>query len=149
MATLEAVDHDPFASGPVLIPGENGGPSRLIMNMGPKLEPVDHDPFAGEGTDYVGMGKAGGIGVAKGAIGLVGMAGDVQALARRAGDYIKDYLPTPPEHDEKTKKFLETWGGGEDMGPQFPLPTSHDIQGQVEKIRGPFREPQNQKERDA
>jgi hypothetical protein len=29
------------------------------------------------------------------------------------------------------------------------MPTSHDIQGQVEKVTGPFRKPQNQAERDA
>lgn len=54
MPTLTPVDFDPFAGPPSggvqTVPGQNGTPTRVIMDMGqpsePKLVPVDHDPFA-------------------------------------------------------------------------------------------------------
>lgn len=100
-------------------------------------------------TDYGGLAKATGIGLAKGAIGLPGMAGDAQTLLRKGADYLASKLPTPPEPDEQTLKFLEKYGNRGDEGPSFPLPGSADIQGQVEKVTGPFRQPQNQAETDA
>lgn len=153
MPTFEAVDHDPFAAPPpsaVATPiGESGQPiPRLTVTPGggPKLEPVDHDPFA---TDYGGLAKAGGIGVAKGAIGLAGLPGDLQTLAGKAGTWLREHIPNLPEPSEESKQLAERYGGRGDLGPSFPLPSSETIQGLVEKVTGPFRKPQNQGEKDA
>jgi hypothetical protein len=137
MPTLEAVDHDPFA---------DVAPGISIRPVGsPKLEPVDHDPFA---TDYGGLAKATGVGVAKGGIGLAGMAGDAQELAKKGGEWLANKLPSF-EPDPESLKYAAKYGGSGDLGPSFPLPTSQDIQGLVEKVTGPFRQPQNQAESDA
>jgi hypothetical protein len=45
--------------------------------------------------------------------------------------------------------MAEKYGGRGDVGPSFPLPTSKISRASVEKVTGPFREPQNQAERDA
>lgn len=129
--------------------GENGQPiPRLTVTPNAPADTWDAFPET-KPTDYGGLAKAGGVGVAKGAIGLAGMAGDIQTLAGKAGDWLKDKLPSLPEPDERTKHYAEKYGGRGDLGPSFPLPTSKDIQGVVEKVTGPFREPQNQVERDA
>lgn len=101
------------------------------------------------GDTALGLAQAGGIGVAKGAIGLAGMAGDVQSLAGRAGEWLRSKIPSLPEPSEEDKRLAERYGGRGDLGPSFPLPTSEDIQGLVEKVTGPFRKPQNQAEKDA
>jgi hypothetical protein len=112
----------------------------------------DHAEPVSTGDSAIGLAKAGGIGIAKGAIGLAGMAGDAQELLRKGADYAKQYLPdlpAPSPPDEATRKFLAKYGTRGDEGPQFPLPNSQDIQSAVEKVTGPFRKPQNQAEEDA
>jgi hypothetical protein len=149
MAGLEAIDHDPFASAGGRSPTDVAIRFRDVSgppSAAPPLEPVDHDPFA---TDYIGLGKAGGVGVAKGGIGLAGMAGDAQQLLKRGADYIASKLPNLPPPDPESLKNAEKFGGRGDLGPSFPLPTSQDIQGLIEKVTGPFRKPQNQAEEDA
>jgi hypothetical protein len=148
---LQAVDHDPFADvppAPNLTPGgvplgPEGRP-RVVISSAPKLEPVDHDPFA-ETSAIPGLAKAGGIGIVKGGIGLAGMVGDAQELAKKGADWISSKMPAP---DPESEKLAERYGSRGDLGPSFPLPTSEDIQGAIEKITGPFRKPQNQNEAD-
>lgn len=135
----------PSGGRTITIPGQGGVPTRVIMNMGG--DSWDAFPEA-PSADY-GLAKATGVGIAKGAIGLAGMAGDAQDLLSKGVDYVKSKLPTPPEPDEPTRKFLAKYGDRGDEGPQFPLPNSADIQRQVEKVTGPFRQPQNQAETDA
>lgn len=106
-----------------------------------------HQPSAGDAA--LGLAQAGGIGVAKGTIGLAGMAGDLQTLAGKAGEWLRSKVPSLPEPSEEDKRLAERYGGRGDLGPSFPLPTSEDIQGLVEKVTGPFRKPQNQAEADA
>jgi hypothetical protein len=130
----------------ITIPGQGGAPTRVIMNMGG--DSWDAFPEAPT-TDYGGLAKATGVGIAKGAIGLAGLGGDAQALLSKGVDYVKSKLPSPPEPDEPTRKFLAKYGERGDEGPSFPLPSSSDIQGQVEKVTGSFRQPQNQAETDA
>lgn len=132
---LQPVDHDPFADAPARIDVYRGD--------APKLEPVDHDPFA---TDYAGIAKQAGIGVAKGAIGLAGMAGDVQDLVGKGAEWVKQHIPEP---DPTSKALADRYGNRSDTGPEIPLPSSQDIQGLIEKVTGPFRKPQNQTEADA
>jgi len=150
---LQPVDHDPFEGGQsfssggitIKLPGAQAGPS---------LEPVDHDPFA---TDYGGIAKQAGIGVAKGVIGLAGLPGDAQQLAKGAGEWIASKLPDMPEtalgqflREESAKSNHGVAAGAHgDLPGSYELPTSQDIQGQVEKVTGEFRKPQNQMEADA
>jgi hypothetical protein len=116
------------------IPDPSGGPTRVIMHMN---DSWDAFPERSAVDSAIGMGKQAGIGVAKGAIGLAGMPGDITDLLTKgtqaAGNFVADKL-------------------GLDRAPE-PGPSgvqnSADIQKQVEQVTGPFRQPQNQNEADA
>jgi len=139
--------------GVVTIPGQNGAPTRVIMNMGDSPANESWDQFPAEKpTDYGGIVKQLGVGLAKGATGLAGLPGDLQNLAQKGVDYVKSKLPDDihwPEPSEEGKKYAEKYGSSGDLGPSFPMPTSEDIQGAIEKVTGPWRKPQNQTEADA
>lgn len=126
----------------------DAGPPSMRLTVTPASDSWDAFPEA-RPTDYGGLAKAGGVGVAKGAIGLAGLPGDLQTLAGKAGDWLKEHAPSLPEPTEQDKRAAERFGGRGDLGPSFPLPTSEQIQGAIEKVTGPFRKPQNQAEKDA
>ena len=128
--------------------GPNGRP-RVIMGMGNGPSSDWNDFPTEKPTDYGGIAKQSGIGVAKGVIGLAGLPGDVQQLAGKAADWIKSKLPELPEPSEENKRMAAQYSSRGDLGPSFQLPTSADIQGAIEKVTGPFRKPQNQTEADA
>lgn len=98
-------------------------------------------------TDYGGVAKQAGVGVAKGTIGLAGIVGDIQQIAKKVGSYLPD-IKADPESEKYARKYGRM---GDVMSVSQPpeFPTSHDIQGQVEKVTGEFRKPQNQTEADA
>jgi hypothetical protein len=98
-------------------------------------------------TDYGGVAKQAGVGVAKGTIGLAGIVGDIQQIAKKVGSYLPD-IKSDPESEKYARKYGRM---GDTMSVSQPpeFPTSHDIQGQVEKVTGEFRKPQNQTEADA
>jgi DNA-binding GntR family transcriptional regulator len=98
-------------------------------------------------TDYGGIAKQAGVGVAKGAIGLGGIIGDIQQIAKKVGSYLPD-IPSDPESEKYARKYGRM-GDVMSVGAPPEFPTSHDIQGQVEKVTGEFRKPQNQTEADA
>jgi hypothetical protein len=98
-------------------------------------------------TDYGGVAKQAGVGVAKGAIGLAGIVGDIQQIAKKVGSYLPDIKPDP--ESEKYARKYGRMGDVMSVGAPPEFPTSHDIQGQVEKVTGEFRKPQNQTEADA
>jgi hypothetical protein len=103
------------------------------------------------------MAKQAGVGIGKGAIGLAGMAGDAAELLNKGAGWVADKLPSMP--DTQLGKFLRdesakvapgaASGAHGDLPGTYQAPTSEDIQGQVEKVTGPFRQPQNQNEADA
>jgi DNA-binding GntR family transcriptional regulator len=146
MAELQAVDHDPFEGSQFTEPDVISPQGRLLVGTSAKgsLQPVDHDPFA---TDYTGVAKQAGVGVAKGAIGLAGIIGDIQQIAKKAGSYLPDIKPDP--ESEKYARKYGRMGDVMSVGQPPEFPTSQDIQGQVEKVTGEFRKPQNQAEADA
>lgn len=157
MPTLEPVDHDPFAAGPpptAMDASSSDRPRVYISKAEPKLEPVDHDPFA---ADPMGIAKQAGVGLAKGAIGLAGLPGDTAVLAKAGADKLAEKLPDTPSTGLVDFLRAETAkmgpgaasGARGDVPGTYELPTSQDIQGQVEKVTGPFRQPQNQTEADA
>ncbi len=147
---LEAVDYDPFAAssgGTVTIPGQNGAPTRVIMEMGQgkRLEPVDHDPFAQSASDMgTGLLRAFDSGAEKMLAGTAGALGDITDLGAQgigaASDYISEKLGIPKYERPKTPSFLDA------------IPRSADMQRHLsQKYRGdenasPYQS-QNGKER--
>lgn len=149
----------PSRGGTQTIPGENGAPTRVIMNMGaaPASDPWADFPEQSTGDKAFGMAKQAGVGVAKGAIGLAGLPGDAAGLLKKGVDWVADKLPEIPENrlgtflreeSAKVGPGVATGGHG-DMPGSYQVPDSHDIQAQVEKVTGPFRKPANQAEADA
>ena len=120
-------------------PVEAAAPSKDFASF---AEPVEAKP-----TDYTGVAKQAGVGLAKGAIGLGGIIGDIQQIAKKAASYLPD-IPSDPESEKYARKYGRM---GDVMSVSQPpeFPTSQDIQGQVEKVTGEFRKPQNQTEADA
>lgn len=97
MPTFTPVDFDPFAGPPAggvqTVPGQNGAPTRVIMDMGkpsePKLVPVDHDPFAQPSPAYdqaADILKGFGGGLVRGAANTIGFVTDT------APNFIADQL---------------------------------------------------------
>lgn len=151
-----APPQQPSGGSTVTIPGQNGAPTRVIMNFGDSNN-NSWDEFPTEKpTDYGGLAKQAGIGIAKGAIGLAGLPGDVAALLKKGADYVADKLPSLPDtglvkflRDESAKTNAKTTlGASGDLPGSYALPTSQDIQGAIEGITGPFRKPQSQAEAD-
>lgn len=99
------------------------------------------------------MTKSAGVGLAEGAIGLAGMPGDMQQLAKKVGDWTASKLPSMPsipvpqgvkdwwaemgkrgaipEHRKEHYMSRGDIGGA-------PLPSSRDIKGAVEGVTGEF-----------
>lgn len=146
----------------------------------PEAASQDWSAFPEAGTvSAEGLAKAGAFGVAKGAIGLVGMPGDAQQLAKKAGEWISEKLSgdkvsnqslsdlvgkpdragtiidlsgknTPGTIAFENRDKQSTFRPASgDLPGSYELPTSADIQGGIEKVTGPFRKPQNQTEEDA
>jgi len=89
---LVPVDFDPFAgaqqdtgSGPLVV---TAAPNRRQTE--PKLVPVDHDPFAQAPSVAEDVAKSAGAGVARGAIGLLGLPGTVAQGLRWGADALAD-----------------------------------------------------------
>jgi hypothetical protein len=142
---------DTWDAFPTAAPTESGNPRIRITPAGSE-QSAAWDAFPTEKpTDYAGIAKQAGVGLAKGAAGLAGLPGDVQQLAQKGADYLKDKLSGIhwPEPSEESKKNAERYGSHGDLGPSFPMPTSADIQGAIEKVTGPWRKPQTQTEADA
>jgi hypothetical protein len=144
---------DTWDAFPSAAPTESGNPRIRITPASEPDRGSSWDSFPSEKpTDYAGVAKQAGIGVAKGATGLAGLPGDLQQLAQKGVDYVKSKLPDDfhwPEPSEESKKYAEKYGSRGDLGPSFPMPTSADIQGAIEKVTGPWRKPQSQTEADA
>lgn len=150
MPTFTPVDFDPFAGPPSsggvqTVPGQNGAPTRVIMDMsqssGPNLVPVDHDPFA-EPSMASDVAKSAGIGVVKGGIGLMGAGGDIRQLLSAGVDYAAQHFGIPAD---KVQQFKDIVYQGANA---FPLtaaianaPTSGDIQKGIEHYTGDFYTP--------
>lgn len=152
MPTFTPVDFDPFAEPPSggvqTVPGQNGTPTRVIMDMSqssgrPKLVPVDHDPFS-EPSMAADIAKSAGVGVAKGALGIAGMAGDLRSYLSLGVDAAAQKLGIAPERVQSFKDAIYE-GMTRASAPTSMLanaPTTSDLQGQVEKVTGPFYKPQ-------
>jgi hypothetical protein len=88
------------------------------------------------------VAKSAGIGVAKGAIGLLGAPGDIGTMAGAGTDWAAGKLGITPE---ATKQFKDQFRGVASYVPQlrpFTQPGSREIQKQVEGVTGEFYKPQ-------
>ena len=81
------------------------------------------------------VAKSAGIGVAKGAIGLAGMVGDLNNLITAGSDYIAGKIASP----EYVKKVQEIRGA---IRSPISQPSSQEIQRSVEGVTGGFYKPQ-------
>lgn len=125
----------------------------------PKAAPADDWAAFPEANAVTagGLAKQGAVGVAKGAIGLAGLPGDAAQLLQKGADWVSRKLPEAPTN--RLAQFLReesarsqggvASGARGDLPGTYELPTSADIQGQVENVTGPFRKPANQAEADA
>jgi len=110
-------------------------PARITVRPQDANPPDSWDayPEVGAGATALGLAKAGGVGLAKGAIGLAGLPGDVSNLGARGIDaatrFVMDKLgmDAPPPIDPAKG---------------FAIPGSADIQKGIENYTGEFRKPQ-------
>lgn len=154
MPQLVPVDHDPFAEqqqassgGVQTIPGDNGAPTRVIMQMGqqePKLIPVDHDPFVSDKPNIAAdTAKSLGIGVVKGGIGMAGAPGDVREFLSHGVDYAAEKLGISKDKVGEFKNLVYQGARFAPVTSAFANgPTSGEIQKTVEGVTGDFYKPQ-------
>lgn len=102
----------------------------------------DADPVA-EPSVAADIAKSGGIGLAKGGIGIAGMAGDVRNLLSSGVDFAADKIGASPEAAQRFKdtassaaKFLPT-----PVKVLADAPSSGDIQKGIESVTGEFYKP--------
>jgi len=89
------------------------------------------------------VAKSAGIGVARGAIGLAGIPGDVRAVASNATDAIANKFGIDPENVDKFKQAVRMGMTGiPGIGVVAQGPTSKELQERVEGVTGKFYEPQ-------
>jgi DNA-binding GntR family transcriptional regulator len=106
------------------------------------------DSFPDKPTrNYGRLAGQAGIGVGEGLIGLGGVIGDIQQIAKKVGSYLPD-IPSDPESEKYARKYGRM-GDVMSVGQPPEFPTSHDIQGQVEKVTGEFPPAKDQEEADA
>ncbi len=95
-----------------------------------------------------GLAQQGGIGIAKGAIGLAGAPHDVNEASKSIGGLIGDKIGISPETQAKIGSVYDTAAKVGALGPLANLganvtPGAASIRQAVEKVTGPFREAQN------
>lgn len=136
--------NDKFLSDILSVPN---APQSATPDVTPPAAPPPDDESP---VDLADVGKSAAIGVPKGLIQGVGLPGDIQAMAKSAGesDYnpfnwlAQKYAEAYPERAAKNVKNYERAGIGEGMkGETAQLPTSQSIRAGVENVTGPFYEP--------
>src|SRR5690349_17776145 len=80
-----------------------GGSWDAFPEAPPKAESWDAFPDKPT-TDYGGVAKQAGVGVAKGTIGLAGIIGDIQQIAKKAASYLPD-VKSDPESERYARKY--------------------------------------------
>jgi hypothetical protein len=100
------------------------------------------EPSMGLGERALDLAKSGGIGVAKAAIGLAGLPGDIGSLQGLTANAVTGQGQQPaPVAPVGSGGLVEP--GLESVGPspRFGLPTSQGIQGAIESFTWPFYKP--------
>jgi hypothetical protein len=139
-----------FAPGVQTIPGENGAPTRVIMNTGsaPASDPWADFPEQSAGDKALGtakdIAKSAGVGVGKGVIALGGMIGDLTDLGakglKKASDFVNDQLGADRYTPPKNLSGLVT--GEQPQSILNYIPTSESLTKNVEGVTGEFYKPQ-------
>lgn len=144
--TRQATSGDPWAAfrpqagGTVTIPGSetaNGRP-RVIMDMTP----------ADAGNAALGVAKAAGTGLAKGAIAIPGAAGDIRDLLSHGVDFAASKLGIPADKVQSFKNAVYEGASRASLVTNVlaNAPGSRDIQHSIEGVTGEFYKPQNKVE---
>lgn len=117
------------------------------LNAGAGPKPVDDPQLLAQLNESpsvaADVAKSGGVGLAKGAIGIAGAAGDVRHLASAATDYLGEKLGASPEAIQGFKD--KAYNAAQYTAPSRVLadaPASADIQKKVEGVTGQFYKPQ-------
>jgi hypothetical protein len=176
------MDQQPY-SGANLGPLQGGAPPAAddwaAFPEAPKASADSWDAFPeANAVTAGGMAKSLGVGIGKGAIGLVGGAGDLAELAKKGADYVASKFAGDKVSDQslgdlvtgqnkapdstlgtiaqflrnesaKTANLPAAQTGSGDLPGSYVPPTSAQLQGTVEGITGPFHQPANQAEADA
>jgi hypothetical protein len=91
-------------------------------------------------AEDVGKGAVSGLG--QGVVGIAGFGGDLQGMMPDASPWLerktKEYFPNAEAWLRKQSAPYQNFPGTGDLPGSYNLPSSHQIQGQVEKITGPF-----------
>lgn len=110
----------------------------LHQQTAPKVS--EPEPTVGEIAKDVA--KSGGVGLARGAIGMAGAAGDLRNLLSAATGYVGDKLGVSPETAQRVKDFASTALKFNPVTNVMQMsPTSGDIQRRIEGVTGEFYQP--------
>lgn len=125
-------------------------PSKPFDPVGSSAPPFDpNKPFEPVDASVTaeGLAKQAGVGVAKGAIGMAGLPGDIGSLYSSGVEKLANLAGISPETTDKIKSVAKV---GLMANPITAIPTilgsgpgAGDIKGAIEKVTGPFREAQN------
>lgn len=84
---------------------------------------------------------SGGVGLAKGIIGLAGLPGDLRSAASQLGGWLSSKMPNIPQ-DAESLKYAKKYGSRGDLGSGvLDLPTSAEIRAPIENVTGEFYKP--------
>lgn len=104
-----------------------------------KTEPKAKEPSLGALDTGVDVLQSGGVGLAKGGIGIVGAGGDLRELASTGLDKVGEKLGFDPA---PIKSAAATAARYTPLAALPYAPTSHDIQSKIEGVTGEFHKPQ-------
>lgn len=106
----------------------------------------DSDAVVEKPSAAADVAKSGGVGLAKGAIGVAGMGGDAGELLSKGAHAIAAKVGISPETVETAKKAATAFAltnpltGG--VASALNSPSTHDIQKSIESVTGEFYKPQ-------
>lgn len=123
----------------IVVNGREVVVSDNFLSMSPDQQNATVDEIAKNMPSvWGGRLKQAGVALAKGAIGLPGMVGDIGHFVDLGFNKIEQLRGVPEEETQKKR----------DMARNFlDPPTSHYLQSQVEKVTGEFRKPQTTEEK--
>jgi len=105
-------------------------------------EPTKPQPDMSAGEIATDVAKSGGIGLAKGGIGITGAAGDARNLLSAATDYLTKKAGGSPETAQSIKDFARKGFSLNPIGYVMAnAPSSGDIQKGIEGVTGEFYKP--------
>lgn len=99
-------------------------------------------PTAPQSSPVADVAKSAGIGLAQGALGVLGMGGDVGSLLGSATDKVGGMVGASPDKVQQFKDYMRTAAQAIPGAGILTRPGSADLQKGVEKVTGDFYKPQ-------